>query len=74
MALTIILDIVLCAIIIIGAILGIKRGFVKMAAKPVRFVAAVAIAFSLSPVISESIVLPMIEGPVTNYMSALMVL
>ena len=69
MLLKVILEIVLCAIVLIGTILGIKRGFVSIAAKPVKIIASLAIAYSLFTAISVAVVLPMIEAPVTSYIS-----
>lgn len=69
MALNIIIDLILCAIIVIGAIFGIVRGFIKIAAKPVKFIAAIVIAFSLCNPVAEKVVAPVIESSVTNYIS-----
>lgn len=60
-------EILLWAIIAVGAALGIRSGFIRMAAKPVKFVLAIILAFSLCTVFAEGIVVPIIEKPITNY-------
>ena len=69
MLLKIALEVLLCAIVVVGAVLGIKRGFVSIAAKPVKIIAAIAISVSLYATVSSAIVFPVIEAPVTNYIS-----
>lgn len=69
MALNVIIDLVLCAIIVLGAIVGVVRGFIRIAAKPVKFIAAIVIAFSLCNPVAEKIVSPIIDSSVTNYIS-----
>ena len=69
MALDIIIDLILCAIIVLGAIIGAVRGFIRIAAKPVKFIAAIVIAFSLCNPVAEKVVSPVIESSVTNYSS-----
>ncbi len=69
MLLNVIIDLVLCAIIVLGAIFGIVKGFIKLAAKPVKFIAAIVIAFSLCNPVAEKIVSPIIESSVTNHIS-----
>ena len=69
MILNIVVDIVLVAIVLIGAIVGIKKGFVRMAAKPVKFVAAIALAFAICSGVAETFITPLIEEPITNYVS-----
>ena len=67
MALNIILNILLSVILIFGVIIGIKKGFISLAAKPVKFVASLIIAFSLCSVFASAVVYPIIEAPITNY-------
>ena len=62
----IVVDLILCAIMVFGVVLGIKNGFLLTVAKPVRWVAALVIAFSLASVVGESIIQPLIEDPITN--------
>ena len=64
-----IIEIIIIAIFSVFAIIGLKCGFVKLAAKPVKFLLAIVLAFSLSSVVSEQVVTPIIEEPLTNYVS-----
>jgi uncharacterized membrane protein required for colicin V production len=59
----------LCGIIVLGAIIGVVSGFVKIAAKPVKLIAAIVIAFSFCTPVAEKVVSPVIESSVTNYVS-----
>ena len=43
----VIFDILLAGILVAGAIIGLKNGFIDTIAKPVKFVAAIALAFRL---------------------------
>ena len=69
MILDIIIDILLIAIILIGAFLGIKKGFVKMATKPVKFVASIVLAFTICVGVANAVIVPLIEEPIANYVS-----
>ena len=68
MAMKIIIDLVLCAIIAAGIVFGLKYGFVKMAAKPVKAVASFILAFSLASTVGATVIMPMIDAPITNYL------
>lgn len=68
MAIKIIIDLVLCAIIAAGIVLGLKYGFVKMAARPVKAVASFILAFSLASTVGATVIMPMIDAPITNYL------
>lgn len=65
----IIVDIIIAAILLIGMIFGIKRGFFLFAAKLVKWFAAIAIAFSLSGCVAGYVIEPIIEEPITNQIS-----
>ncbi len=65
----IVIDIILCAVIAAGVVFGIKLGFVKIAAKPAKFLLALLIAFSMCSSVAQEVVAPMIDEPVTNYVS-----
>ncbi len=65
----IVIDIILCAIIAAGILFGVKFGFVKIAAKPVKFILALIIAFSFCSAVGESVVAPIIDTPVSGYVS-----
>ena len=69
MLVNIIIDLIIAAIVIIGAVVGIKRGFVATVAKPVKWFAAIAIAFALCVSFADTVVQPMIEEPITNQIS-----
>ncbi len=69
MILDIVIDVLLVAIVVIGAIVGIKKGFIKMAAKPVKFVASIALAFAICTSVADGFITPLIEAPITNYVS-----
>ncbi len=65
----IVIDLILFAVIAAGAIMGLCMGFIKIAAKPAKAVLALIIAFSLCSAVADSFVAPMIDEPVTNYVS-----
>ena len=65
----IIIEILLLAIIAIGAFIGVRRGFVMIASRPIKFILALVLAFSLCSAVAEAIFVPMIEAPVTNYVT-----
>lgn len=67
MALTIIIDVVLVALILIGFIVGLIRGFMKSVAKPIKFFGSIAIAFWLDNPISSAWVEPLIGGTLANH-------
>ncbi len=62
----IIFDAALILIFILGFFVGIKVGFIKMIAKPVKIVAALALAFSFSSTLGPLVIAPIIEAPVAN--------
>ena len=65
----IIIELLLCAIIVFGAVIGMKRGLVGLAAKPVKFIAALVIAFNFCGMIAETAITPLIQEPITNYVT-----
>ncbi len=65
----IIIDLILCIIMASGAILGIKFGFVKMASRPVKFVATLVIAFSMAGAVADIVISPIITPSITGYIS-----
>ena len=69
MTVSILVDIIIAAIIVFGAVIGITRGFVATVAKPVKWFAAIALSVSLCVPAADSIVQPMIEEPITNQIS-----
>ena len=65
----ILVDVIIAAILIVGMVFGIKRGFFLTATKLVKWFLAILIAFSLSSFVAGAILEPMIEEPVTNQIS-----
>ena len=65
----ILIDVIIAAILIVGIIVGIKRGFFLTATKLVKWFAAIAIAFALSGLVAGEFIEPIIEEPVTNQIS-----
>ncbi len=62
----IIVDIVLILVVLAGFILGIKRGFIKTVAKPVKLALAIVIAFSFAAPASEAFIEPTVKEPISN--------
>ena len=62
----IVMEILLISALLLGLVLGYKKGFLKSAARPIRFFAALFVAFWVSDPISRNIVEPIIKNPVTN--------
>lgn len=60
-------EILLWAIIVVGVALGIRAGFIRMAAKPVKLILSLVLAFTLCTSVAEGVVTPIIEQPITNY-------
>lgn len=67
MSISIAFEIILWLMILVGVILGIRAGFVRMAAKPLKLVLAIVVAFAFCSLVAESVVIPMINEPITNY-------
>ena len=67
---SIVMDIIIAAIVVIGMIYGIRRGFVKTVAKPVRIVAVLAVAFSFCGTVGAQYIQPYIQAPISERMSA----
>ncbi len=66
MLVNIIIDVILVAIVIVGGFLGFKKGFILTITKPVKWLCALLLAFLLCEVVSEHIVVPLVEEPITN--------
>ena len=64
-----IVDIILALIVLIGAIVGLKRGFILTVAKPVKFVLCLIIAFSLASSVATEVVEPMVGDALENQMT-----
>lgn len=70
MILQVIFDIILALILLVGLIVGYKRGFIKAISAPVRFFASLITAFWLVEPISEKVFEPIIKTPVTNQINS----
>ena len=66
----IVVDIVLVALLLIGAIIGAVKGFIKTVAKPIKWVAALAFSFSVAPSLGDGLIKPLILSPVTSQLAA----
>ena len=60
-------DLLLIFVVFLGFLLGLKRGFIGIVAKPVKFAASIGLSFGCSRAFSEAVVVPMIKEPATNY-------
>ena len=72
MFLKITLEIILLAVIIGGFYYGLERGFIRIAAKPIKIVLCFVLAFSLCKGVGAKIVAPLIQAPITNYIKEYM--
>ena len=66
MATNVIIDIILIGILVVGGIIGFKRGFILTIAKPVKTFAAIFTAYALASPFATAIVQPLIQPPITN--------
>ena len=66
----IIVDIVLVALLLTGAIIGAVKGFIKTVAKPIKWVASLALSFSLAAPLGDGLIKPLILAPVSSQLSA----
>jgi hypothetical protein len=64
---SIFVEILLWAMLVVGVALGIRAGFIRMAAKPVKLILSLVIAISLCVTFAEGVIMPIIEKPITNY-------
>ena len=65
----IIIDLILCVIMAASLAIGLRVGFVRIAAKPVKFVLALVIAISVCSTVAESFIAPTIGQPIASYVS-----
>lgn len=72
MFLKILFEILLLAILVGGSYYGIRMGFFRIAAKPIKFVLGLVFAFSLSSAVGTHIIAPVIQAPITNYIKEFM--
>ena len=69
MGLWIVIDVILIAFIVIGFIIGLKRGFIRSVEAPLCFVGSLTLAYLLANPISVNIVEPIIGASLTNQLS-----
>lgn len=62
----IIVDILIIAIVGIVTFVGVKRGFFLTVTKPVKWFAAIVLAFALCTPFATNVLEPLIEAPITN--------
>ena len=67
MVLDIILNVILGLILVCGIYFGYRKGFLRIAATPVRFFAAIALTFVCCAPVSEALVKPLVQEPISNY-------
>lgn len=65
----VIFDIILVGILLVGGFIGYKNGFIDTVAKPVKFVLAIALAFSLAGTVGNYIVEPIIGPAISHKLS-----
>ena len=73
MVANIIFDVLLVGILLAGAIIGYKNGFLDTVARPVKFIAALALAFSLASTVGEFLVEPIIGPAISHKLSDILV-
>jgi uncharacterized membrane protein required for colicin V production len=61
-----VLDVVFGIIILIGLIIGIKKGFISIVSKPIKIIAAIAISISFATPVGTGIIQPYIQEPITD--------
>ena len=73
MVTNIIFDILLVGILLAGAIMGIKNGFIDIVARPVKFVAAILIAISMASVVGSAVIEPIIGSAISHKLSDILI-
>ncbi len=68
--LKIILELILLGMLGAGVYLGITKGFINIMAKPVKTFASIMLAFAICGGFARIIVAPVIQKPITNYISS----
>ncbi len=69
MLLELLLDVIIILILVLGSYFGYTRGFFRMVARPMRLVLCLAVSLGFCRAAGESLILPLVEGPITNYIS-----
>ena len=70
---SILFDLILTGILAAGVIFGIKNGFIKTVASPVKFIAAIAIALSLANGFGAIFIEPIVGPAITNKVSGILI-
>ena len=65
----VVFDLILVGILLAGAFIGYKNGFIDTVAKPVKFALAIALAFSLASTVGNYIVEPIIGPAISHKLS-----
>ena len=69
----VIFDIIIVGIFVAAAIIGIKKGFIETISKPIKFVAALVLAFSLAGFVGANIVEPIIGPAISHKLSSILI-
>lgn len=72
MLLNLFFDVILIIILVLGSYFGYTRGFFRMVARPMRLVLCFGISIALCRPFGKSLIAPLIEAPITNYIEELM--
>lgn len=73
MVANVIFDLILVGILLAGAIMGIKNGFIDIIARPVKFVAAILIAISLASAVGSAVIEPIIGPAISHKLSDILI-
>lgn len=73
MIINVIFDIVLVGILLAGALIGLKNGFIDTIARPVKFVLALVLAFSLARSVGNFLVEPLIGPAISHKLSDILI-
>lgn len=69
MFITILFEIILVGILLAGAFIGIKNGFIDTVARPVKFILRLVLAFSLAGVVGSFMIEPIIGPAISHKLS-----
>ena len=72
MLLNLLFDVILILILVLGSYFGYTRGFFRMVARPMRLVLCLCLSIAFCRPIGESIIAPLIEAPIRNFIEELM--
>ena len=69
----ILVDIIIIGILVLGVVLGLKRGFIITIARPVKWFMAFFLAILLCTPVSNGIIEPLIDKPINNQLSGYLI-